>query len=131
MHTLSTFIIAFLLACLFAATAHAQHVFKCSDGGNVSYQSLPCDGATLRSWEATPDVVDPSAQARIESLRRELRPERRASGRYRSSRSSKASPAAACERARSGRATAYAKAGLKRDFTLSSHWDNRVHDACW
>ncbi|WP_269791630.1 hypothetical protein [Stenotrophomonas sp. Iso1] len=120
-----------LLTCFFAMTAHSQPVFKCSEAGTVSYQSLPCEGATLRSWDATPDAVAPSMQTRIASLRREARPERRASGRYRSGRSRKAPAATACERARKGRAEAYAKAGLKRDFALSSHWDNRVHDACW
>ena len=131
MHSTIRFIITCLLSCLFAVTAQAQQVFKCSDGGTVSYQSLPCDGATLRSWEATPDVVDPATQARIEALRRELRPERRVSGRNRSNRSRQTPAVTACERARRGRADAYAKAGLKRDFALSSHWDNRVHDACW
>lgn len=131
MHSAIRFIITCLLSCSLAVTAQAQQVFKCHDGGAVSYQSLPCDGATLRSWEATPDVVDSAAQARIEALRRELRSERRTGGRSRSSRSGKASTATACERARKGRTDAYAKAGLKRDFALSSHWDNRVHDACW
>jgi len=31
---------------------------------------------------------------------------------------------------RARRAAAYAAAGLKRDFALSSYWDNKVHDAC-
>ncbi|WP_449467062.1 hypothetical protein [Stenotrophomonas humi] len=124
------FILISLLTCFFVVAAHAQQVFKCSDGGHVSYQSSPCVGATLRSWDATPEAVDPAVQARIESLRRELRPERRTSGRTRSNRPGR-SPATACEQARKGRADAYAKAGLKRDFALSSHWDNRVHDACW
>lgn len=125
------FIIFGLIVCSFPVNAHAQQIFKCSEGGTVSYQSLPCTGATLRSWQATPDVVTPAAKARDEELRREPRPARRTGGRYRSSRAGKAPTTTACQQARKGRADAYAKAGLKRDFTLSSHWDNRVHDACW
>lgn len=37
---------------------------------------------------------------------------------------------ASCETMRARRAAAYAAAGLKRDFALSSYWDNKVHDAC-
>jgi hypothetical protein len=122
--------ISSVLTCLAAASACAQQVFKCEDRDSVVYQSQPCEGATLRSWDAVPDVIDPAIQAHIESLRSELRPTRRPAVQRRADRRRQAPAVSACERARHGRAAAYEKAGLKRDFKLSSHWDNRVHDAC-
>ncbi|MFP3786929.1 hypothetical protein, partial [Burkholderia sp. SIMBA_024] len=35
-----------------------------------------------------------------------------------------------CESMRAQRAAAYEKVGLKRGFALSSHWDNKVQQAC-
>lgn len=35
-----------------------------------------------------------------------------------------------CDSMRTQRAAAYEEAGLKRDFALSSYWDNKVHQAC-
>ncbi len=130
MRGVTGFIIACLLVHLFIEAALAQQVFKCSVDSGVSYQSLPCDGATLRSWDATPRAIDSATQARIESSRSTSPPKRQSRGRYRSSRSARTVTVTPCERAKRGRADAYTKAGLHRDFALSSRWDNRVHDAC-
>ncbi|MDG2524261.1 hypothetical protein P6166_02665 [Stenotrophomonas sp. HITSZ_GD] len=35
-----------------------------------------------------------------------------------------------CDAVRAQRAAAYEAAGLKRDFAMSSLWDNRVQQAC-
>lgn len=113
---------------------HAQQVFKCSTDTGVSYQSAPCDGAPLKTWAAHPETVDVRIQARLRAIDRELRRNRPTPPRQlRSTRSVMRSPLVddACEQARHGRAQAYAKAGLARDFRLSSHWDNQVHSACW
>lgn len=123
-----------LLGLLFlfsSGAACAQQVFKCDEGKQrVSYQSQPCPGATLRSWEAAPDVIDPAVEQRIDAMRRELRSTQRSSGTRQRSGRRRAPAVSACEQARRGRSAAYEKAGLKRDFKLSSHWDNRVHSAC-
>lgn len=123
-------IILFLLA----GYSHAQQVFKCVDGKDVSYQSDPCPGAAVKSWDAAP-VSEPSnaEQWRIYRMRRQL------DQRYANDRGAAASASGgmgspnrsnACESARRGRAAAYEVAGVKRDFAMSSYWDNVVHNAC-
>ncbi|WP_161808897.1 hypothetical protein [Stenotrophomonas daejeonensis] len=109
----------------------AQQVFKCVDDGAVAYQSMPCMGVTEKSWEV---AAEPAASPVVAAT-----PTRDAavdgSGNRRTRRREPASvrrpPPDACEKAKAGRDAAYRKAGLKRGFKLSSHWDNRVHDACW
>lgn len=125
-----------MLTCglLAAATPEPpQQVFKCADGHGVSYQATPCAGRTLGTWKvtrearATPTHTPPAPGARVHKPHRA---QQRAPRPGRAKPSRKPVPDA-CRQAREGRAKAYAKAGLKRDFTLSSHWDNRVHEACW
>ena len=109
-------------------------VFKCVEGGVISYQSAPCTrGHAAKSW-----VIEPSEAASVPSSRRTSGASRHVgagSGERRVRRHASASARRprmdACEVAKTGREAAYRKAGLKRDFRLSSHWDNRVHEACW
>ncbi|KRG72473.1 hypothetical protein ABB27_00900 [Stenotrophomonas terrae] len=121
-------------ACLFlvAGYGQAQQVFKCVNGKDVSYQSDPCPGAAVKSWDAAP-VSEPSnaEQWRIYRMRRQL-DQRYANDRGASASGGTVSPnrSNACESARRGRAAAYEVAGVKRDFAMSSYWDNLVHNAC-
>ncbi len=114
------------------AVAPAQ-VFKCVDGGQVSYQSVPCDGPPAKTWVVSHQERPAPPASRTASV---TRPVERAGPRPRRSSLSSGTarrtrPAVdACTRAREGRDAAYRKAGLKRGFALSSLWDNRVHDAC-
>ena len=123
-------------ACFFlvAGYGHAQQAFKCVNCKDVSYQSDPCPGAAVKSWDAAP-VSEPSnaEQWRIYRMRRQL------DQRYANDRGAAASASGgmgspnrsnACESARRGRAAAYEVAGVKRDFAMSSYWDNLVHNAC-
>jgi len=113
------------------APVSAQQVFKCVDDGAVAYQSMPCMGVTEKSWEV---ATEPAASPVVAATRTHDVAVN-GSGNRRTRRREPASvrrpPPDACEKAKAGRDAAYRKAGLKRGFKLSSHWDNRVHDACW
>ncbi|KRG67745.1 hypothetical protein ABB27_09005 [Stenotrophomonas terrae] len=117
-----------------AAAAQGPAVYKCREGGGVSYQSAPCAGRELKRWAATPESVDAAAELRLQAVREQLS-KRQAGSPATAARSVRRQPAAPraqdpCERARKGRDKAYAKAGLKRDFAMSSVWDNKVQQAC-
>lgn len=45
---------------LIAPSGKAQQVYKCVKGGDVSYQSMPCDGtqSLVKQWEAAPEPPD-------------------------------------------------------------------------
>ena len=125
----SIFLMLGLALGLASAAANAQQVFKCNDAGAITYQSAPCQGETLRSWNAVPEqATAPAAQRTSRSP--QARPAARRARQHRGTHATRIPAASACERARRGRDQAYAKAGLKRDFKLSSDWDNRIHDAC-
>lgn len=120
----------FLLLTAGAQSAPGLQVFKCVEEGRVSYQSIPCDGALEeKRWSPPPQVpISPdTATGRgkpVPARRKEHHPGTVSVRRH------ARSPIDACTRAREGRDAAYRKVGLKRGFALSSHWDNRVHDAC-
>jgi hypothetical protein len=126
-----------ILALQLAAGQPVHRVFKCMEAGITSYQSAPCTGRQVSSWEVASERADPDIERRLEQLRTELRSRKNAGqpalrGGSRSGlRSGRgvASPNP-CERARSGREAAFKKAGHRRSFQLSSRWDNAVHDAC-
>ena len=125
--------LAILLPMLWS-TAHAQQVFKCTDGRQVSYQSLPCDGAqrTLRQWDATPEPAPAGAQAPPVARTRET-PARKSSSRRTtaSSTRSRADPAESrCQAAKSKREAKLRAVGLKRTFDLLRKLDEAVHAAC-
>lgn len=125
-------VLAFIFINLGCGPAHAQQVFKCRTDDGIAYQSLPCDGPPLKQWTAAPEPFDRHAQARLQAIERELRRANAVPARRTRRSGRPPTPATgACELARRGRSQAYAKAGLKRDFALSSHWDNQVHAACW
>ncbi|HEY0335655.1 MAG TPA: DUF4124 domain-containing protein [Stenotrophomonas sp.] len=115
--------------------ARAQHVFKCVDADRVSYQSRPCEKGTAHgTWEAKPEPEPTRAERwRLQRIAKENLA-RNAGGRRWGARRSRGRverrQADACETARSQRDSAYKQVGLKRDFALSSQWDNRVYDAC-
>jgi hypothetical protein len=108
-----------------------QQVFKCVDDGAVAYQSVPCTGVTEKSWEV---AAEPAASQVVTATRTHGAVADGAGNRRtrrREPASARRPPLDACGKAKAGRDAAYRKAGLKRGFKLSSHWDNRVHDACW
>lgn len=103
-----------VLCWLFVVPAgHAQHVYKCTSGLSVSYQSQPCSGTTEAIWHAPPATIDPAIEQHNQAVRQEM--DRRQS---------------ACDRARAARTAAYARLGTRRTFEQSRLWDNRVFDAC-
>lgn len=129
-------VVLVVLMGLIVESGEAQEpmVYKCLEGGQHAYQSTPCAGVELKRWVVpAQDVVGlmaggvkpPSSQSR--SKERSRRP-RAPSARRLNNADVKID---ACARARAGRERAYSKAGLKRDFAMSSFWDNKVHQACW
>ncbi len=109
--------------------AGEAQVFKCVEEGRTSYQSMPCDGPPAKTWNVFPQAtVEPGMNAGPRRVARSAGRSglsgvrlRQRNGRPRVD---------ACAKAREGREAAYRQAGLKRGFALSSHWDNRVHEAC-
>lgn len=119
----------FLLLAAGVPAPPEMQVFKCMEQGRTSYQSMPCNGATMRVWRVLPQAsIEPSATA---GARKPVRVGRRVgnSG-VGSGRNGGRTRIDACTKAKDGRDAAYRRAGLKRGFALSSYWDNRVHDAC-
>ncbi|WP_305805200.1 DUF4124 domain-containing protein [Stenotrophomonas sp. YIM B06876] len=119
-----------------AATANAQQVHKCVEGGNAIYQSAPCSsGAPVKSWDAHA-AADRSVDEvhRLERIRRDLAVRNPPHDRRRNyrvpGRTTRTVAPTQCEATRAQRAAAYEKAGMKRSFQLSSYWDNRVQQAC-
>lgn len=125
-----------MLLGLINADAEAQEsmVYKCLEGERHAYQSTPCLGVELRHWAMPPEVVDGGSMDDRASLRAQSRQGDRSQNPKSSStrqRNKGGMTIDACTQARAGRDRAYAKAGLKRDFAMSSYWDNKVHQACW
>lgn len=124
-----------VLGCLLGSTGGETGalVYKCQVAGGHSYQSLPCEGLELKRWSTVDAPTDEAVRKRLAALQLQLQRDRLSTkpnvrlGRRRAAPAPKAN---ACENARLGRDQAYAKAGLKRSFALSSFWDNKVHQAC-
>lgn len=124
-----------VLGCLLGSTGGETGalVYKCQAAGGHSYQSSPCEGLELKRWSIVDTPSGEDARKRLEAIQLELQRGRlsaKPSVRPGRRRTAPAPKASACENARRGRDRAYAKAGLKRDFALSSFWDNKVHQAC-
>lgn len=123
-----------VLSCLLGGGGEAEPwVYKCQAGADHSYQSLPCDGLELKRWSAAAVPVDEAARKRLEAIQLQLQRDKLVvmpSTRPRRQRQAAAPKPSACEKARQGRDQAYAKAGLRRNFAMSSFWDNKVHQAC-
>lgn len=130
--------IRLIIVCLaFASPTTAQQIYKCADGEQLSYQSQPCANQPLASWDASP--VSPPLDTRMHSKKanerilpvsRGTNADRRIIAGDRQTRSAVVRRKDPCEQARAQRGLAYERAGLKRSFRLSSHWDNRVQQAC-
>ena len=124
-------IVAVLLG--YVGGAGAQYVYKCETAEGMVYQSAQCAGEPLARWAAVPERLNPDVEQRIQGFRAALssaqRRQARAPATGRGGTRGRA-PLSDCERERRGWATAYEAAGLKRNFALSSHWDNRVHKVC-
>jgi hypothetical protein len=123
------------------AAVAASEIHQCEERGNVIYQQAPCTrGAAVKRWPpyeaAKPrEVASPvlAAEGRARASRKPSRPSRnsrRVSAPGAAIGRSRGGGDAACESMRRKRAAAYEKAGLKRNFALSSHWDNKVQQAC-
>ncbi|MEP6907921.1 MAG: hypothetical protein ABI858_08095 [Pseudoxanthomonas sp.] len=54
----------FGLAFFVASQSHAQHVYKCVNGKNLSYQSQPCPDThkAAKQWDATPEPPPSNAE---------------------------------------------------------------------
>lgn len=116
------------------SVAHAQQVYKCTDGKQVSYQSQPCDSAqrTLRQWDATPEPVPTGAQATQTAKARAV-PARKSSSRRSTSGSTRSRPDPAesrCQVAKSKREAKLRAVGLKRTFDMLRKLDEAVYVAC-
>lgn len=119
---------------IFVCLVVSAPVYRCADGEQVSYQSLPCDeGRTAKLWDALALPTQPSqAAVKARQIQPPSRP-RHAAPLRRAGRTAKHAGAplqSPCDQAKAQRAAAYEQAGLKRSFQLSSQWDNRVQRAC-
>lgn len=126
-----------VLGCLLGSTGGETGalVYKCQTAGGHSYQSSPCEGLELKRWSTVDAPTDETVRKRLAAIELQLQLQRdrlstKSGVRPGRRRAAPAPKANACENARRGRDRAYAKAGLKRDFALSSFWDNKVHQAC-
>lgn len=124
----------FLIAILIATPqAVAQHVYKCTRGNDVAYQSEPCAPTqrTVKQWDATPDPVATPAPATLtvaSSKAKRTAQRRRATG---NGARSKTDPAdARCAKAKARRESKLKAVGLKRNFDLLRKLDESVYEAC-
>ncbi len=138
--------LAFVCLVLFSSPAHAQHVYKCVNGRDVSYQSAPCStGERLaRKWEATPE---PAATAEMLAAQRVIQAQgkresaylrslaRGSSTKARSRRPTGAIISAArdgdrCAKAKKQRDDTERRLGLKRTFEGMQRLSAMVSEAC-
>ncbi|WP_407469541.1 hypothetical protein ABFU38_10425 [Xanthomonas campestris pv. raphani] len=127
-------------AVLFAAavfSAQGQQVYKCVAGKQVTYQSEPClPGQAVKAWEAKPEQIDYSNQARLDAMSRQLRASNSAAPAYYPQ--GEAMGAAIgmsrdqrrCENAKRERQRRLDAVGHRRTFELSRRLDDMVYDAC-
>lgn len=116
------------------STGHAQQVYKCSDGNQVSYQSMPCEDAqrTLRQWDATPEPEAAVAQA-AQAAKAHALSVRKPSSRRTTTYGTRSRPDPAelrCQAAKSKREAKLRAVGLKRTFDLLRKLDDAVYAAC-
>lgn len=130
------------LAIAMVSDASAQHVYKCVEGKEISYQSEPCATAKAitKIWQATPDRQVPVdeqwqryyANKKIESDRQAMR-QRAAtiSGRSVSGGTSiSMQQGAGCATAKQYRQAALDAAGINRTHDLLRRLDDAVYEAC-
>ncbi len=125
-------VVVLLLVC--SGSVAAQQVHKCVNGKQVSYQSEPCPGQVQKTWDATPQSVDPYLERRLDLMRQEQAQRNAAPVRQQFRSTGRSIPLgqdqSACERAKAERKAAYDRVGVNRTFALSSHWDGIVQKAC-
>ncbi len=123
-----------LMLCLLPASAQSLH--KCQDAaGGIVYQSQPCAGATLRTWEIAELRPSPVAAqpARVTSNPPSSRPR---AVRARSLRAPRRSAAprddrhARCLAARAQRDKTLARLGLQRRYEDLRRLNDAVSSAC-
>lgn len=114
----------------------AQTVHKCADGhGGHAYQSLPCDGEALRSWEVEVRDAPVSPVART-ATRAASTPSRPASEGTRRQATRRQTPAsrdnqhARCVAARASRDSALRKLGNQRRYDDLRRLNDRVSAVC-
>ncbi|HVJ39434.1 MAG TPA: DUF4124 domain-containing protein [Stenotrophomonas sp.] len=122
------------------AAVAASEIYRCEDRGQVTYQQAPCArGKAVRTWPQYETVKPPQGASQVLAAEGRALARSPSSRRGRNARRASAPGAAigrsrgddaACQTMRRKRAAAYEKAGLKRNFALSSHWDNKVQQAC-
>ena len=128
-----------LFSILFIApSGRAQQVYTCVKGGDVSYQSIPCDGtqSLVKRWEAAPELEPPAVELRPHQAKpRRHEADSKARNRTRSgSRAGTVSSIVAagnrCKAAKARREAKLISMGLKRTFDLLRKLDDAVHEAC-
>jgi len=121
---------------VFSGGVSAQQVYKCVNGKQVSYQSDPCPGTAVKSWDATPEPVNPYLEQRLDAMRQEqaqrhvARPAQQRAGQPVGHSIQHGRNRNECDSAKADRAAAYEQLGVRRTFSQSSYWDNRVQQAC-
>lgn len=134
------YLLFFVIAMVFDASA--QHVYKCVEGKEISYQSEPCATAKAitKIWQATPDRQVPVeeqwqryyANKKIEADRQAMR--QRAAGISGASAPSGTSipthQGTACAAAKQYRQSALDAAGINRTHDLLRQLDDAVYRAC-
>ena len=137
---------AAILSLLFfiAPAGNAQQVNKCVSGGEVSYQSAPCDASQslVKQWDAIPEsdtsATEPSdnqekrRQREVKSTQpgRAAGERRTHSGNHAGKKSSSNAADKRCNAAKSRREAKLTSVGLKRTFDLLRKLDDAVYEAC-
>lgn len=137
---------AAILSLLFfiAPAGNAQQIHKCVKGGEMSYQSAPCDASQslVKQWDATPEL-EPSAVelGHNQAKRRQEETKSAQSGRAANGRRARSGSRAGkkssinaadkrCSAAKARREAKLISVGLKRTFDLLRKLDDAVHEAC-
>lgn len=122
---------------LLCAPVMAQQAPRCQQGRDVALQATPCIGGGMRQAWRVAVHPPPVAEVGARVVASRFAPRKRSAGRRRVRGPRRAKPPrahfdrhASCESVRAQRAAAYEAVGLRRDFAMSSLWDNRVQQAC-
>ena len=134
----SRVVLACVLVCIGTSTWADDPIHKCRDtNGATTYQATPCAATQRTEWvrdypnDPPPPVTSatPSAANRTDVVAPRKKHARIRPASLGAVISIHRDPEA-CERAKTARDRAYARLGLKRDFTTSRRFDDRVNEAC-